>query len=311
MINFESNSELIASTEYKNWPVESDAYVTFLSNPNSITNLTINGSGIIMGNGQIWWPLYKKNELKYRRPNLINLNKMNDVVVSGITMINSPMFHLDLIGCKNVKVFNINITVTTPGYTDAPNTDGIDIGSENVHIYNSFIQNGDDSYVLKGGAYNVLIENSIAQLGLGLDVGTGGNITNATFRNMICKKTQWGIRLKAKGDTQHGNQTNIIFTNITFDEVEKAIDINEFNQSVTNNQAVGWVDISDILFQDIRGTYTDWAGHLDCAKNYPCKDLTFKDINLTAKGTEETWQCSDDVYGTATNVTPELKCLKS
>ncbi len=155
---------------------------------------------------------------------------------------------------ENVVINDINITVTTPGYDTAPCTDVIDVGARNAHIYNSFIQNGDDRYVLKNGATNVLIENSVAQFGLGSDVGTGGNISNAIFRNILCKETEWGIRLKAKGNAQNGIQSNITFQNTTFDKVQKAIDINEFNQSSTND--LRWVDIKNIVFENIEGTYT-------------------------------------------------------
>ena len=146
-----------------------------------------------------------------------------------------------------------------------------------------------------------------------MDSGTGGNITNGTFRNMKCIKTEYGIRLKAKGKTQDGDQKYIQFINITFNEVGHAIDINEFNQSIDGEEIfdLEWVDISDILFQDIRGTYTQWAGHLDCDEDYPCNNLVFNNINLTAMGTTETWECSDNVYGTTSNVNPELKCLNN
>eukprot|EP01084_Bolivina_argentea_P177109 306353_1 len=305
---------ITANPDWKNWPISADntTYVSFITNSAYNTdNMKINGHGTINGNGQIWWPLYKNSTLKYHRPHLIKLEHMTGLLVTYIRLVNSPMFHLTMNDIENVIINGINITVTTPGYATAPNTDGIDVGARNVHIFNSFVQNGDDSYVLKGGAYNVLIENSTAQLGLGLDVGTGGNISNAVFRNMLCKETDYGIRLKAKGDTQNGNQSGITFQNITFDRVKKAIDINEFNQSIDVNEGngVGWVNIKNILFQDIKGTYTDWAGHLNCAQGTPCTNLTFIDVNLKGDGTNQGWQCSDNVYGTAKNVTPTLGCL--
>ena len=87
----------------------------------------------------------------------------------------------------NILIHNINIT--SPDYGVAPNTDGIDIGAVNAHIYDCYVKNGDDSYALKNGAENVLFENSIAVQGNGLEGGwydRGGNNN--------CK---YGIRLRS------------------------------------------------------------------------------------------------------------------
>ena len=62
-----------------------------------------------------------------------------DVSVKGITIQNSPQFHLKFDGCTFVRV--VNVTISSP--ENSPNTDGIHVqNSEEVEIHNSSIACG-------------------------------------------------------------------------------------------------------------------------------------------------------------------------
>ena len=62
-----------------------------------------------------------------------------NVAVSGITIRNSPRFHLTFDTCRDVGVRDV--TVSSPG--DSPNTDGIHLaGSVGVSIHHSTIACG-------------------------------------------------------------------------------------------------------------------------------------------------------------------------
>ena len=340
-IAIDTHSQLTAMPDIKNWPVEnsSQTYKTFLSIDES-HNIKLIGNGIINGNGQIWWPKYKSNNLTYRRPNLIDFSKNYNIHIENITLINSPMFHVDLDNNTNVFITGLNITVTSPGYSNAPNTDGIDIGSNNVLIKDCFIANGDDSYVLKPNGRNVIVENSIAKYGLGLDIGTGALpvIRNVTFKNMILNQTGYGIRLKSHY-YENGTMEDIKFINITMINVEDAIDINQFNEGLLYMQKQNWKNVNDsnmsntnrldksglstssqnfgftamhnVSFVNISGTYSSYAGSLHCSSTVPCNGLLFENIQLMATNKHSiNWTC-DNVHGVAKNVKPDLTCLNS
>jgi galacturan 1,4-alpha-galacturonidase len=61
--------------------------------------------------------------------------------VSGITLLNSKFFHMNIYMSEDVKIDNL--TITAPG--DSPNTDGIHIGdSTNIKVTGTTIGTGDD-----------------------------------------------------------------------------------------------------------------------------------------------------------------------
>ena len=108
----------------------------------------------------------------------------------------------------------------------APNTDGMDIGCSNVHIYDSFIKNGDDSYCMKSATYNVLIENSNGTQGFGAPCGTSAILH---IKNMYFYKQEWAIKVKAEGSNQNGTMKEILFENIKLDNVSVPIYSNQIN----------------------------------------------------------------------------------
>ena len=189
--------------DYKNWPLnEYNQYQSLITKNNyNMYNIIITGSGLINGNGYYWYPLFLNNTLNpdYIRPCLIGTcwerSGWHNTIISGLTLLNSPYYHI-AVGGSNITIYDINITVVddngNPGnYSVAPETDGIDIGGDNIHVYNCYVQNGDDSYTLESGSTNVIIENSTCAYGLGLGIPMAcgqpsKTITqNSIYRNII------------------------------------------------------------------------------------------------------------------------------
>lgn len=52
--------------------------------------LVSGGNGTIDGQGEIWWDKYRKKELKYTRPYLIEIMYSNQIQISNLTLLNSP-----------------------------------------------------------------------------------------------------------------------------------------------------------------------------------------------------------------------------
>ncbi|HVT79399.1 MAG TPA: glycosyl hydrolase family 28 protein, partial [Phycisphaerae bacterium] len=92
-------------------------------------NFALTGQGVIDGEGAPWWAAFRANGL--RRPYLIRLANCDRVLVSGLTLLNSPMFHLAFNG-NNVTV--VGLTIRAPG--NSPNTDAIDPGGQHILIQN-------------------------------------------------------------------------------------------------------------------------------------------------------------------------------
>eukprot|EP01084_Bolivina_argentea_P022741 42280_1 len=318
-----SNTTISAAPDPDNWPQvmgkDEIYYIPLISRSNvysndssnftaNLFNITITGNGLINGNGEIWWKPYWHT----RRPVLIDLLYIENINISYINLLNSPFYHIQIRYCNQIVVHNINIT--SPNYEIAPNTDGIDIGSSNAHIYDCYVKNGDDSYSIGSNAVNVTFENSIAVQGNGLESGWNarGGANNCTFRNMRCINTPYGIRLRSLSNMSYVVR-DIQFINITFENVTKAFDINQFNQSVDNYKKNNYrfTGFNNLSFINIYGTYTEYVGQLDCSEQIPCHGLLFKNITLiTNNNNSKSWECSANVYGTQINVTPPISCLK-
>lgn len=86
----------------------------------------------------------------------ITFNWANNIVVSGLTSINSQLSHLVINSCKNVAVRNVKIIAPD----QSPNTDGIHVqGSTGVTITGSTIGTGDDCISIGPGTRNLWMEH--------------------------------------------------------------------------------------------------------------------------------------------------------
>lgn len=56
--------------------------------------LILGDNGTIDGQGELWWQKFKKGELKYTRPYLIEIMYSEKIQISNITLINSPSWNV-------------------------------------------------------------------------------------------------------------------------------------------------------------------------------------------------------------------------
>ena len=82
----------------------------------------------------------------FLRPNFIQPYRCRNVVVDGLTIVNSPMWEINPVLCTNVTVSNIKIS------TIGPNNDGCDPeSSRDVLIDHCVFNTGDDCIAIKSG----------------------------------------------------------------------------------------------------------------------------------------------------------------
>ena len=192
-------------------------------------NVTLSGGGVIDGQGAGWWPAKFAPKPEEGRPLLLFFDATDNVVIENLTLVNAAKFHVDICGGENYTVRYL--TIRSPDYEIAPNTDGIDIAATNVHVYGCDVQNGDDSLCIKSPAHNVLVEDSVVSQGNGLVVGTANvaNVSNITFRNIFANDTAFGCHIKFKPG-QYGEVHDIRFENISIYQVAShSIPLNLFS----------------------------------------------------------------------------------
>ena len=86
-------------------------------------------------------------------------------MVSGLTSVNSQMFHIVVNACNNMIMQGVRVIAAG----NSPNTNGIHVElSSSVTILNSNIQTGDDCISIGPDATNLWIENAACGPGHGI-----------------------------------------------------------------------------------------------------------------------------------------------
>jgi polygalacturonase len=195
----------------------------------NLTDVAITGSGTIDGSGAMFWIWSDKAARRYPpgravvgRPMLIVLANVKRLHVDGVTLTNSPMFHLVPSG-EDILIENIRIEAPS----DSPNTDAIDPAGHRVVIRNCEIDNGDDNVALHDGSSDMLVENLTCLHGHGISVGSGTRrgLSHVVVRNCTFDGTDNGLRIKSyRGGG--GEVKDILYYNITMKNVKRPFDIN-------------------------------------------------------------------------------------
>ncbi|KAM3244304.1 hypothetical protein ACQJBY_055938 [Aegilops geniculata] len=300
-------AEILGITDEKDWPLmpalpsygygrerKGPRFCSLIHGQN-LKDVVITGhNGSINGQGEVWWLKHRRRMLKNTRPPLVQLMWSKDIVITNITLLNSPFWHFHPYDCTNVTVSDVTILAPISG---APNTDGIDPDScEDVLIENCYISVGDDAIAIKSGwdqygiAYgrpssNILIRNvtvrSLVSAGISIGSEMSGGVANITVDNVRIWDSRRGVRIKT-AIGRGGYIRNISYSNITFANVRAGIvikvDYNEHADDGYDRNA--FPDITGISFKKIHG----WGVRVPVrahGSNYiPIKDITFQDMSV-------------------------------
>jgi polygalacturonase len=206
-----------------------DRVPPLISCPSGTTDLAITGSGAIDGSGAMFW-MWSNRAARFNppgrtivsRPMLVALNGVTRLHVDGITLTNSPAFHLAPQG-QDITIENVRIVAPS----DSPNTDAIDPGGQRIVIRKCELDIGDDNVALKGGGRDILIEDLTCLHGHGISIGSG---TRDGFSHVIVRRctfngTDNGLRIKSyRGGG--GEVHDIRFSDIVMKNVRRPFDIN-------------------------------------------------------------------------------------
>ncbi|KAF3616241.1 Polygalacturonase [Capsicum annuum] len=245
----------------------------------------------------------------------LGFSNSNNVAITGLTSLNSQMFHIVINGCKNVKLQDVK--VYAPG--KSPNTDGIHVQlSSDISILDSIISTGDDCVSIGPGTSNLWIQNIACGPGHGISIGSLGKdfeeagVRNVTVRSVIFKDTQNGVRIKTWGRPSTGFVNNVLFQHVTMIDVENPIVIDQ-NYCPNNKNCPGQVSgvkVSDVTYQDIHGSSaTRVAMKFDCSKRNPCRGIKLEDVNITYKNEPAAQASCANVAGTTTGIIQPTSCL--
>jgi len=206
----------------------------------------------------------------YLRPSLVQFNGCTNILVEGVTLVESPMWLLHPLYSDHVTIRGVTFLST------GPNCDGLDVDScRDVRISDCFFTTGDDCIVIKSGrdadgrrtarpTENVAITNCVMYKGHGaVAIGseTSGGVRNVVASNIIVDGTWYGIRIKSMRG--RGN----VVENLRFDNF------------VINEATVGAVEITTLYQNQPAEAFSD---RTPIFRNFAFSNLTIVNAKKVA-----------------------------
>ncbi|XP_034685334.1 polygalacturonase-like [Vitis riparia] len=307
-ITFRIDATLVAPADYRvigkagNWLAFED-----------VTGVSILG-GILDGQGTGLWACKNSGKSCPSGATTLGFTNSNNILISGLTSLNSQKFHIVINGCQNVKLQGVRVSASG----DSPNTDGIHVQlSSGVTILDTKIKTGDDCVSIGPGASNLWIENVACGPGHGISVGSLGKeqkeagVQNVTVKTVTFTGSQNGVRIKSWARASSGFARGILFQHILMVDVQNPILIDQ-NYCPNNKNCPGQVSgvkVSDVTYQDIHGTSaTEVAVKFDCSSKNPCSGINLKDVKLTYKNKAAEASCAN-ADGKASGFIEPESCL--
>ena len=169
----------------------------------------------------------------YLRPNFLQLINCKNILIEGITLLNSPMWFVHPLLSENITIKNIK----TIG--KGPNNDGIDPEScKGVLIDACYFDNGDDCIAIKSGrnadgrrinipSENIIVRNSEMKDGHGgVSIGSeiSGGCRNVYIENCTMDSPNLDRALRIKSNSYRGGVVeNIYMRDVKVGEVSNAV----------------------------------------------------------------------------------------
>lgn len=299
-------------------------------------NIAIKGQGTIDGQGLKWWaesrriideisksgktsftnslqqkwldanrniqvePYYENTlERKFFRPPFIQFLECRNILIEGITIVNSPFWTINPVGCDDVVIHGV--TINNPSKNPkGHNTDGINPSScRNVRISDCFISVGDDCITIKSGrdadgrnygrpCENLTITNCVMLAGHGgVVIGSemSGGVRRVAISNCVFDGTDAGIRLKSSRG-RGGVVEDIRVDNIVMNNIQKnAFIFDLFYDKDSKDEPVSERTpcFQNIHLSNITGKNIQKVGYINGIREMPISDISFSNVIMSAK----------------------------
>ncbi len=227
----------------------------------NLEQVTLDGGGEINGNGISF--MGKELEDSYElkpfnivdpRPHLLTLVGGKNIRILNLKIKNSAYWTLHLVGCDDVVVSGITLVNSLK----VRNSDGIDVDhSKNVRISDCYIESGDDCICLKnrreyeefGPCENITVSNcTMTSRSCAVKIGSENmdRISHVVFNNCIIRAANRGLGIQNRDE---GTVSDVIFSNIIVDShlfsdvwwgKAEPIYITAYRRARGNHKDAGW-----------------------------------------------------------------------
>ena len=319
-IELQEGSVLKGSTNIEDYPKATtrieghfEPWRAALLNADKADHLRITGKGTLDGNGKpFWMEFYNRRtadrtttNLSVERPRLAFIQNSKDVVISGITFLNSGFWNLHLYRDQQVKVDGCRFVAPGGKVPDdhAPSSDGIDVdSSQDVEIGNCYFSTGDDDIALKGSkgpfamqdmdsppVERIYIHDCVFESGGGImTCGSEATIVRNVKVERCTARNVNVLRLKLRPDTPQQYE-NISLTDITMEGTATLFNVSPWTQYFDlKGQQPPHSLIRNVTLTNVKGTGKT-LGQITGTPNTDLGNITLKnaDIKVTDASTEK------------------------
>lgn len=228
-------------------------------------------------------------EGQYLRPQFIQPYKCKNVLIEGVTIVDSPMWEVHPVLCENVTIRRLHIA------SHGPNNDGCDPEScKDVLIEDCFFDTGDDCIAIKSGRnndgrrINVPTENMIVRGCTmrdghgGITVGSeiSGGVRNLFAHDCTLDSADLWTALRVKNNAARGGKLeNFYFRNIKVGQVSRAVVEIDFNyEEGANGEHIPVM--RNYVVEDLKCTTGNRAVDLQGLDNAPIYDVTLRNCEF-------------------------------
>ena len=276
-------------------------------------DVAITGPGKLNGNAKAWWSWSRRETKEFFaqgargvpveqrvygteqaaiRPSFVVFFNCRNVLLEGFTIGGGPNWTIHPIYCENTIIRRVHVL------TDGPNNDGIDPDScRNVLIEHCVFDTGDDCVVLKSGynedgwrvarpTENVVMRWCRSERGHGgLVIGSemSGDVRNVYLHDCQFDGTDHALRLKSRRD-RGGIVENVWAENLTVRNMKYDVAIMTMDYGADRNAPIALHPpvFRNIHMRGVTGQGAPVALQLDGLAGSPIRNVTFRDLNLTA-----------------------------
>ncbi|KOM58501.1 hypothetical protein LR48_Vigan11g153500 [Vigna angularis] len=207
---------------------------------------------------------------------VLGFNSCNGLIVSSLSITNSPQAHITINGCEGATFSNINIK--SPA--NSPNTDGIDISSsKSILIKDSNIACGDDCIAIIGDSSDINATGIACGPGHGISIGSLGK------------------------NNGHDKVEQVYVYNCSFTNTKNGARIKTV-------ESEGGVEVSGVTFRGFQGTSADDRAITLACGSKGCFDIVLDQVDITSSRAGKPAACSSsNAHGTATSTVPNCDSL--
>jgi polygalacturonase len=311
-LHLDDGAVLLMSNKFDDYSQEGHGGYPNLISADNCHDVAITGLGTIDGQGRPWWTEFLKTKgapadvpHMAHRPYMVVLKDCKRVLVQGVTLTNSPSFHLVPGGCTDVTIDHVSIVAPA----DSPNTDACDPSGWNFVITHCTFDVGDDCIAIKAGGKpvagkasceNFLVADCTFKHGHGMSIGgqSSGGLRHLLVRDCTFDGTGAGIRMKANRGSG-GLVEDCTYENLTMKNVKFPIYITSYYpENGTPKSAAAdpahkvnattpiW---RDIHIMNVTSIGSPTAGRIIGLAEMPISNVVLENVRISAQKGLDIW----------------------